>query len=516
VNKIKSPTFLLISFIFLIFILTIKGLPGNLHPNGTGANRIKMNTPPFETSMERGRFAQVVALAETGNLKVNSFTRFLEPDLAWYNNNFYSTFPPGVAFIALPFYLLGRLFNLSQIFTFLTSAVFTTITAYIIYLCCQMQNISNRSSVLAALIFAFTSSTWAYSVSLSAHAVSAFTIALGYFTLQKIAKSEKEFWCFALMGALFGACFFVDYPNILIFLPLLIYALAQKMFVFREEEKDNVLEIQIPKGLGYLVLVFSLFFALFATFNLRTFHKPIAFTNTYSIKFLQNPKESFDKMHLNNDIFETRNYSHRFSLDSTLDGINTLTFSKDRGLFFYAPIYLLAFLGLVLMVRKNRRLAGLAVTGLITFLLNLVIYASYDDPWGGWAFGPRYLTTTLPILAIFVAEGIEFLFTKGKFLAKTLIFTVLIYCFTVALLGALTTNAVPPSVEAVGLKMKDNFMFNWDYLRNSGVNSFIYKLLLAKVMSPVWYASTILVILSFATGFVIFKKTPNKSQSNSN
>lgn len=511
--KISSAGFLLTCFVFFMFLLTLKGLPGNLHPNGVGTNKIKVNSPPFETSMERGRFAQVIALAETGTLKVNSFYKFLEPDLAWYNNNFYSTFPPGVAFIAFPFYLLGRVLNLSQILTFLTSAVFTTLTVYLIYIFCQSQNLSKRTSVLAGLIFAFTSSTWAYSISLSAHPVSAFIMLLGCIVAQKIARSENNLKYFMVIGTLFGLCLFVDYPNILIFLPILIYSVGQKMFSFAKDATGKVLEIQIPRGLIYLVLSFALFFVLFVTYNINTFQKPIAFTNTYSIKYLQVSEEAKSKMQLNNDIFKDKDYSKRFSLNSTLEGINTLLFSKDRGLFFYAPIYLLAILGLPIMFRKN---LGLTVTGLLTFILNLLIYASYDDPWGGWSFGPRYLTATLPILVIFVAHGIEFLFEKRISLAKLGIFALLIYSFAIAAVGAFTTNAVPTSVEAKVIGMQDNFMYNWNYLTDRGISSFIYKTVFAGVIPPIWYAGTTLAVLVFTTGFVIFKKAPYNPQSSSN
>jgi hypothetical protein len=76
-----------------------------------------------------------------------------------------------------------------------------------------------------------------------------------------------------------------------------------------------------------------------------------------------------------------------------------LTFSEFRGLFFSAPVLLLAFVGAFNMLRRRvfvRELVMIAaMVGIFLFSV-----ASFNNWNGGSAFGPRYLLTIVPLFAI--------------------------------------------------------------------------------------------------------------------
>ncbi|HEX6096948.1 MAG TPA: hypothetical protein VF432_11540, partial [Thermoanaerobaculia bacterium] len=76
-----------------------------------------------------------------------------------------------------------------------------------------------------------------------------------------------------------------------------------------------------------------------------------------------------------------------------LDALWGITFSPYRGLFFIAPILVLAAIG----VRRGK-------TILIAVLLTLLVNASFNGWHGGYSIGPRYVLQVVPLLALALIE----------------------------------------------------------------------------------------------------------------
>ncbi|EKD90197.1 MAG: hypothetical protein ACD_31C00114G0003, partial [uncultured bacterium] len=119
----------------------------------------------------------------------------------------------------------------------------------------------------------------------------------------------------------------------------------------------------------------------------------------------------------------------------------------------------------------------------------------------GWAFGPRYIIPAMAALSFFV--GIFLTEFKYKFLAK--IFAVILFAIScaISLLGVLTTNLVPPKVEAVYLNLKYGYTFNVDYLTRGQTGSFVYHNYFSQ-FSFIQYYFTILSILMIIVIFILF------------
>jgi hypothetical protein len=475
----RHSTLFVFLAITLLYLFTLRGVAGTPIPNQT--SNVDFSQPPFETSMERGRYAQIISLAFHSTFTVDDYASFLKPDLAWYNGHYFPAFPPGTALLSVPALLLGNQFGLGQVFAYGVTTVIALLTGFVLFKICKQLGLEKRSGLFVASIYLLTSMVWAYSVTLSAHPVSALLLALGFWIYLLLGKGKHDFVFFSLLWLVYGLNIFIDYPNLVIFLPILVASFIKVL-----RKKFSLLPMLSS-------FTFAILLGLFAFYSLIHYSKPFAFTNTYNLRPLEKIGISVEQKDLNNDIFKKKPYENRFTLAAAQDGTYTLLWSEDRGLFYYFPVFLLGFGGLFFLV-KNR----LAFVIMTTLLLDILIYGSFDDPWGGWGFGPRYLIVTLPLLAIAAGVGFEksiktklpFLFNIG---IKLLISLVVLYSSGVALLGASTTNAIPPSVEMefVAPGMHDNFVQNWQYMQDGMASAFLYRIYFVQILSSVQYAGWI-------------------------
>ena len=74
-----------------------------------------------------------------------------------------------------------------------------------------------------------------------------------------------------------------------------------------------------------------------------------------------------------------------------------LTIGPSRGLFFYAPVLIVA---AVLLFRLRQRLSDEVILIVALFTIILVVNAANAIWWGGNAFGPRYLVAAMPFFAL--------------------------------------------------------------------------------------------------------------------
>ncbi len=91
-------------------------------------------------------------------------------------------------------------------------------------------------------------------------------------------------------------------------------------------------------------------------------------------------------------------------------GLPGLLIAPSRGLFVYSPALLLlpfAFNPLRRSGRLTSQTSGTILAWFITAVVTLFVYARWHVWWGGWCFGPRFLTETIPILAILFALAFE-------------------------------------------------------------------------------------------------------------
>jgi hypothetical protein len=93
----------------------------------------------------------------------------------------------------------------------------------------------------------------------------------------------------------------------------------------------------------------------------------------------------------------------------------------------------------------------LAIVTIGIILAIVVPYAMFGDPWGGWAFGPRYLIPASAVICPFITLFLDRI--RRNWFLKILFMAVAFYGAYLASLGTLTTNLIPPKVEAVQLSV---------------------------------------------------------------
>lgn len=485
-----------------LYALTLHGVPGNPQPQDF-KNQLDQSGQPFELSPERGRFVHILALAEGHTFALTrQLADIAYPDVGYYGDKFFSFFAPGIAYMAYPFYLLGAHFNLGQVASFgFVSLVSILALLFLFKIAREVLKLPVWASVLAAIIFAFGSTAWSYAVTLYQHHLTVFFLLSAFYSVWKYKQQGRGSWLWAVWVWLaYGLSITVDYPNAVLLLPVMVYFLVVSVRISRDSEK---IKISLR---GAILLTFAGFLLVIGTLGAFNQHYLGSWhTLTGSLPGLRTVVEAQQGVPGSivlgpGSTVPEKNVAGFFHQENFMHGLTVLLFSGDRGLFLYEPIFLLAILGFVLKFHEGLELESGILLGAV--LTNLFLYSSWGDPWGGWAFGPRYLIPSMAILALFVVYGLAR--AKWRWSARIAAFVLFAYSSAVALLGALTTNAIPPKVEAGPLHTPDNFLRNWIFLEKGQSVSFAYNSFFSRVASLTDYALVIYAILLLMFAVFLF------------
>lgn len=471
---------ILVVFVVVIMIASIRGLAGN--PTAE-----ELNSPtwkeqgPFELSPERGRFALTYSILEDHSVIFSvPVARFTTPDLGYTNENFVSLFAPGVSYLVIPGYLVGQFFGLAQVGTYAAIGLFAIVNYLLIRLISRSLGASPLASAVAGMVFLFATPAFAYGVSLYQHHISTFLILAGVYILIRFEKK----WL-----AMFGVWFLcalgiaVDNPNLFMMFPLGLFALIQALNI-GETEKNLTVKIN-PK---FIVAILGIVLPItgFLYFNNLSYGSPFQLGGTVNSVDVINDE---GKPVTSEDILtpeelaqagefeeEERSSVGFFEARDMVNGLYIHLLSPDRGVLYFTPVILVGIVGMFVLYKSSNKYLPLllSIVG-----INLVLYSMWGDPWGGWAFGSRYLIPGYAIMSIFIAMAL----TKySRNIIFLLIFGVLfIYSVSINTLGAITTSAIPPKVQAIplealtGKEEKYNYMRNWDYLNQNGSKSYFYQ-----------------------------------------
>src|SRR3989338_6902608 len=146
---------IIVVFCALILILGLRGEYGN--PTMRDLNSSQwIDNGPFELSPERGRFALVYSLIEDQSLDFSGeVAKFAIPDVGYLRGKYVSLFNPGVSFLTIPGYLIGREFGLSQVGTFAIIPIFAILNVLLIRAIAIHFGARNLIDTLAGIVFLF-------------------------------------------------------------------------------------------------------------------------------------------------------------------------------------------------------------------------------------------------------------------------------------------------------------------------------------------------------------------------
>ncbi len=487
----------------ILFLATLRGIAGN-PPASSIKNNLDQATKPFELSPERGRFLLTQNLSE-----YHSFALSQEqgnaalPDVGYYKGKYFIFFAPGISLFALPFYNIGLHYNLSQVFSFSMIGIFSVFNLLFVFLIARsILKLPIWAGLLASIIYGFGSVGWSYSGTLYQHQPTVFFIMASFYAVwqYKMHRTWGFLWGFFIWTN-YALAMLIDYPNAILMLPVMIYFLLVSIRIKKTE--DNY-KISFRFAIIFTSLFFIIITVLHGYYNYQNFGGStkvsgdlVGYQTIKRLKLDQgNPAQNLIKI---DELSRKKNPVNSITEYNLVRGGYELLIAPDKGIFIFNPIFLLGILGIIYAFKKltleKSILMSLAVT-------NLFFYSSWVDPWGGWAFGPRYLIPSMAVLSLFVS--LLLVEVKHKFLMRILTFFFLAFSVAVSLLGALTTNAVPPSTEAIPLKIKDGFMFNVDFLTTNRSSSFVYNTYFHQQMSLIQYYEIIFSVVMVIIFIVLF------------
>lgn len=488
----KKYLYIIVTIIALIlYACTIRGNVGNPTPQEIDT-LLSSSGNAFETSQERARYALILSLVNDHTFTIDKYAKLGTPDVGAAKGHYYSFFPPGASILAIPLYLLGIYFGAAQMTTFSVSTIFALLTILLIARFAMRLNLHWSIALFSAIAFGFATNAWGYSVTLYAHLISAFLILAGlYLTL--FLEEKRAGITAVTVWSLYGLAVFMDFPNLLIFFPIVL------LLTFKTFKIDNSLRaIKIKIDWRYLVapLVFIVMMAGYGYYNYIHFGNATTLSN-----FLPRVK---DVGAINFQTHETgKDVSSTLNTRSMLQGFTSFIISEDRGIVRYSPVVLLFIFGLGFF-KKQSKVVEISLFALPVFCLSL--YSMFGDPYGGWAFGSRYMIATMPELCLLAGIGLQrFAKNNYKGIAVKVVYSlVFIYSTGVALMAPLTTNVIPPRVEAGGLALADDYRINWQMLHLNQLNSFFYNHVLNGSITGFEYYYTILSLVVIFGLFAIW------------
>lgn len=504
----KRP-FSLLFFIFaaVILVLSVRGVAGN--PTAYDINTSKWKDEgPIELSPDRGRFALLYSLVEEGSFHFSiPIARFATPDLGYSHGKYVSLFAPGLSFLVAPGYLLGKTYGLSQVGTFAVVALFALFNAILLRSIAVRLGAHWVAATLASLVFLFATPAFAYAVSLYQHHISTFLILLSIYILLR----WDTLLSLAVVWFLIAASLPVDYPNVFLMFPIGLYALGRIVMVSSTSGRIHV-SIRLARLLTIVTAALPL--AFFLWFNFQSYSDPFQLSGTVAgVKAIDaqgKPAAPEEVGTQNVEVLinpEQQNKSavQFFKTRHLLNGFQIHLVSPDRGIIVYAPVILFGVAGIFLLYKSGNQPILALLLGILG--ANILLYSLWGDPWGGWAFGSRYLIPGYAIMSLFIALALT-RWRKSN-LILLVFFLVASYSIAINALGAITSSRNPPQVEVLslealsGVEQKYTYGRNIDYLNDNRSKSFVFQTYAAKYMNAWQYYRAITISLLIVTAILL-------------
>lgn len=490
---------LILSVIFSIVLLSLglRGISGNPTAESINSNEWKEDGP-LELSPERGRFALLFSYVEDGSAHFSlPIARFATPDLGFHEGKYVSLFAPGLSFLSIPGYMIGKSLGVSQVGAFAVVALFGLLNTILIRSIAVRLGANSIAASIAGFAYLFATPSFPYAVTLYQHHPSTFLMLVSIYVLLR----WNNFWSLAIVWMACAASIPLDYPNLFLMLPIGIYALT-RFFSVTEDQKKYTFNFKWPYIFSLLFLLPPLLFFLW--FNNLSYGNPLQFSGTVAAVKSINEQglpaapdftTETDLEKYTDPEQQEKSAVLFFNTRFLINGFYTQFISLDRGILMYAPIVFISIAGMWLLYKQPSKRVWLSVL-LSVMGANIVLYAMWGDPYGGWAFGSRYLIPTYAVAMIFVALALSSYKKSIPFVLLVLV--LLIYSFGVNTIGALTSNRNPPKVEVLGLEALSGVQQKYTYTRNMDMldanrsKSYIYQEFLDQTFSAWQYTYTVI------------------------
>ena len=373
---------------------------------------------------QNSRFALVRAIVEHRTLRIDEYASSTG-DRALWNDHYYSDKAPGASLVAVvpvaaaaamarvvgvpPASRAGVTWT-SYIATVATSGVFTVAAALCVLALALEWRASRAAAIVAALAYGLATPAWPYATLFIGHAVTAGCLMAGFTAAVIMNRSSQPLRLAWLVGLACGWASVTEFPAAIPAAIIVAIALATGG-VHRGGRWGVALRLLAGVALALACL---------AAYNAAAFGSP------FRIGYAS--EEAFEGMRRG-----------VFGISTPrLDVAYGVLFGRYRGLLRLAPIAAFAPVGLVLLMRSRHGFAP-ALVALMIGAYYLVLNASYIYWEGGWSYGPRHLSPSLP----FVALGAAPVWDSASKAGRMLLVVCCVWGAALSLI-AVSTTAQPP------------------------------------------------------------------------
>jgi hypothetical protein len=330
---------------------------------------------------QNANFDLTRALVEDRSFQIDRF-RANTGDLSFHAGHYYANKAPGLSFVAaIPYgvaYSTERLIGVDHtswrvvlfnayLCNLLTCVLLTAMIPPLLFLYARKNfDVKSQVALSAALLLAFATPLMPYA---TLFMTSAFSAALLFIAFALTRSSDKRLLVIA--GVAGGIAAMSNYLCV----PALAVLGVRVLWAHRENRLARVVAFSIP-ALCMLVLL--------------GLYQRTAFGG-----FFTTPIETMDKVFVSEDALWLG-----IIKPPSLEAFWGITFSRYRGLFYLAPVLILALAGAVAMIRRHRAdfLATAALCS-IFFAFNV----TFNNWEGGFAIGPRYLAPVIPLMVLMLS-----------------------------------------------------------------------------------------------------------------
>lgn len=397
------------------------------------------------------------------------------PDMVNFNGKYFSVFTPGISFLSIPFFFIGDIMGLPQLVTFLVTTFFAILNVWLVAKVAQTLGTPRWAAILSGFTFLFATNALPYSQTLTQHHASATLLLLSLLNAIKKRTFLNNCW----LGAIVGAALLVDLPNMVTLLPILIF-IASKHIERKMAGSSFQLVLKPVALFGILAGVIPLIM-LFAAYNKATAQSYTKIAQLIGRSDFETKPEATTSP----PVAEQR-VKLPYNSRNMLNGLYILLVSTERSWFYYSPVVVIGLFGLFFSYKsaQTRTITLLTISSVLFILLS---YSMFGDPWGGWAFGPRYLIPATALVSGGIGVSLQRFSKKLWFIF--IFFILFFYSVRVSTLGALTTNAIPPKGEAEHLSVPIPFTYEYnEQLIAKGMSSsLLYNTIFSPVISATLY-----------------------------
>jgi hypothetical protein len=378
---------------------------------------------------QNSRFALVRAILERHTLQIDAY-QLHTGDRALWRDHYYSDKAPGASFVALVPVQGARMVSrvagvdpasfpgiawTSYVAAVATSGVFTVIAALGVFWLSLRWGATLGAATFAATAYGIASPGWAYATLFMGHGQTAGCLMIALAAADALGAGKRRLTLSWIVGLAGGWAVVTEFPAAIpaVFIGLL--ALERVRHGGTHEVRAVVQRIAFGVAIAAVPLL---------VYNTLAFGSPVHLGYA--------SEEGFKELQAG---FFGITYPKVGTLKELLVG-------SYRGLLPLWPLAVATPVGLWLLARRG--CVGPALVAAGTGLFYLLLNASYFFWEGGWAYGPRQMTASLPFLAL----GLAPVWDEGRRAGRAFLGAGWFWGFAMTLIAVSTTPQPPASFKA--------------------------------------------------------------------